>query len=96
MVIENRAVDPGTIQGNHRPISFMKIKYGTRANDFAQKVLNLVPGINYNIVGLVHKHHNMKHLIKHPQRACLMLHGACKVEFQPTNRLYSPLTFFNF
>ena len=27
---------------------------------------------------------------------CLMYHAACKVEFQPFNRLYSQLTFFNF
>ena len=33
MVIENRPVDPGSIQGRHRPISFMRIKYRTRAND---------------------------------------------------------------
>ena len=29
------------------------------------------------------------------QRTCLMYHGACKVEFQPFNRSYSQLTFFN-
>ena len=33
MVMENRPVDPGSIQGSHRPTSFMRIKYGTRAND---------------------------------------------------------------
>ena len=33
MVMENRPVDPGSIQGSHRPIPFMRIKYGTRAND---------------------------------------------------------------
>ena len=27
MVMENRPVDPGSIQGSHRPISFMRIKY---------------------------------------------------------------------
>ena len=32
MVTENRPVDPGSIQGSHRPISFM-IKYRTRASD---------------------------------------------------------------
>ena len=31
---ENRPVDPGSIQGSHRPMSlFMRIKYRTRAND---------------------------------------------------------------
>ena len=34
--------------------------------------------------------------IKHVQRTCLMYHAACKVEFQPFNRSYSQLTFFNF
>ena len=33
MVVENRLVDPGSIQGSHRPISFMGMKYRTRAND---------------------------------------------------------------
>ena len=30
MVIENRPVDPGSIQGSHRPISFIWIKQNTR------------------------------------------------------------------
>ena len=30
------------------------------------------------------------------QRAYLMYHAACKAEFQPFNRSYSQLTFFNF
>ena len=35
MVLENRPVDPGSIQGSHRPtISFIWIKNRTRANDF--------------------------------------------------------------
>ena len=33
MVMENRPFDPGSIQGSHRPISFIKMKYRTRAND---------------------------------------------------------------
>ena len=33
MVRENRPVDPGSIQGSHRPISFIRIKHRTRAND---------------------------------------------------------------
>ena len=33
MVVENRPVDPGSIQGTHRPISFIRIKLRTRAND---------------------------------------------------------------
>ena len=33
MVIENRSVDPGSIQGSHRPISFIRIEHRTRAND---------------------------------------------------------------
>ena len=37
MVMENRPVDPGIIQGSHRPISFIRIKHGTRANDFLYK-----------------------------------------------------------
>ena len=34
MVMENRPVNPGSIQGSHRPISFIRIKHRTRANDF--------------------------------------------------------------
>ena len=44
--------------------------------------------INNHIVGLVHKNHII--------RMRLMYHAACKVEFQPFKRSYSPLTFFNF
>ena len=32
MVMESRPVDPGSIQGSHRPIS-SRMKYRTRAND---------------------------------------------------------------
>jgi len=34
--MENRPVDPGSIQGSHRPISFM-IKHRTRADDILCK-----------------------------------------------------------
>ena len=34
MVMKNRPFDPGSIQGSHRPISFIRIKHRTRANDF--------------------------------------------------------------
>ena len=83
MVVENRPVDPGSIQGRHRPISFIRTKHRTRANDFFVK-----PSINNHIVGLVHRNHIM--------RTRLMYHAVCKVEFQPFKRLYSQLTFFNF
>ena len=33
MVMKNRPVNPGSIQGSHRPMSFIRIKYRTRAND---------------------------------------------------------------
>ena len=33
MVMENRPVDPGSIQGTRRPISFIRIKHTTRANE---------------------------------------------------------------
>ena len=36
MVMQNRPVDPGSIQGSHRPISFM-IKHRTRADDILCK-----------------------------------------------------------
>ena len=39
MVMENRPVDPGSIQGSHRPISFIRIKHRTRANDNLCKCL---------------------------------------------------------
>ena len=37
MVIENRPVDPGSFQGSHRPISFIRIKHRTRADDILRK-----------------------------------------------------------
>ena len=51
-VMENRPVDPGSIQGSHRPISFIRIKHRKRANDHFVKL-----SINNLIVGLVHKKH---------------------------------------
>ena len=37
MVMGNRPVDPGSIQGSHRPISFIRIKHITRADDILCK-----------------------------------------------------------
>ena len=37
MVADNRPVDPGSIQGSHRPISFIRIKHRTRADDILCK-----------------------------------------------------------
>ena len=37
MVMENRPVDPGSIQGSLRPISFIRIKHKTRADDILCK-----------------------------------------------------------
>ena len=37
MVMENRPVDPGSIQGSHRPVSFIRIKRRTRADDILCK-----------------------------------------------------------
>ena len=37
MVMESRPVDPGSIQGSHRPMSFIRIKHRTRANDILCK-----------------------------------------------------------
>ena len=37
MVMENRPVDPGSIQGSHRPISFIRIKHVIRADDILCK-----------------------------------------------------------
>ena len=79
MVMENRPVDPGSIQGSHRPVSFIRIKQSTRERFFVQL------SISNHIVGLVHKSHIV--------RTCLRYHAACKVEFQPFNRSYSQLTF---
>ena len=52
MVMESRPIDPGSIQGSHRRISFIREKHRTRANDF---LWNL--STNNHIVGLVHKNH---------------------------------------
>ena len=61
MVMENRPVDPGSIQGSHRYISFMRIKYRTRANDVLFFVVVKL-SINNHIVGLVHKNHIIKEI----------------------------------
>ena len=37
MVMENRPVYPGSIQGSHRPISFIRIKHRRRADDILCK-----------------------------------------------------------
>ena len=37
MIMENRPVDPGSIQGSHRPISFIRIKHRIRADDILCK-----------------------------------------------------------
>ena len=37
MVMENRPVDPCSIQGSHRPISFIRIKHRIRADDILCK-----------------------------------------------------------
>ena len=37
MVMENRPVDPGNIQGSHRPISFIRIKPRIRTDDILCK-----------------------------------------------------------
>ena len=66
--MENRPVDPGSIQGSHRSISFM-IKHRTRADDILCKTEN------NHIVCSVHQNHII--------RTCLMYHAACKIEFQP-------------
>ena len=83
MVMENRPVDPGSIQGSHRPISFIRLNIEHARTIFCVKL-----SINNHIVRLVHKNHII--------RRCLMYHAACKVEFQPFTRSYSQLTFFNF
>ena len=97
LVMESRSVDPGSIQGSHRPISFMRIKYTSQNSSERPSVKLVKLSINNDIVGLVHKHHIINEISnKHVQRTCLMYHAACKVEFQPFNRSYSQLTFFNF
>ena len=53
MVIETRPVDPGSTQGSHRPISFIREKYRTRADDICVKL-----SINNHIVGLVNRNHS--------------------------------------
>ena len=55
--------------------------------------VKLVKLIVNHLVGLVHKHHILNEIA---QRTCLIYHAPCKVEFQPFNRSYSQLTFFNF
>ena len=52
MVTENRPVDLGSIQGSHRPISFVRIKHKHARTIFCVKL-----SINNHIVGLVHKNH---------------------------------------
>ena len=53
--------------------------------------------IDNHIVGLIIKHHNVNETQnKYAQRACRMYHAACRTEFQPIDRSYSQLTFFQF
>ena len=40
MVMENRPIDPASIQGSHRPIPFIRIKHGTRERFFVQLSIN--------------------------------------------------------
>ena len=42
MVMENRPVHPGSIQESHRPLSFIRIKHKTRANDILCKTEVLI------------------------------------------------------
>ena len=79
MVVENRPVDPGSIQGSHRPISFIRIKHEHARTIFCVKL-----SINNHIVVLVHKNHIIQ--------TCMMYHAACKADFQPFKRSYSQLT----
>ena len=51
IVMENRPVGPGIIQGSHRPISFITIKHITRADDILCKFLKL--SINNYMAGLM-------------------------------------------
>ena len=51
MVMEIRLVDPGSIQGSHRPISFIRIKQNARTISFVKL------SINNHTVGFVHKNH---------------------------------------
>ena len=83
MVVENRPVDPGSIQGSHRPISFIRIKHRTRANDILCKT---------EYKQSYRRFSSQNHII----RTCLMYHASCKLEFQPFKRSYSELTFLIF
>ena len=74
--------DPDSIQGSHRPISFM-IKHRERADDICVKLSK-----NNHIVGLVHKNHII--------RTWLMYHAACKVEFQSFKQVVLTADVFNF
>ena len=58
MVMENRPVDPDSIQGSHRPTSFIRMKHRTRANVFFFVKLS----ISNHIVGLVDKNHIMSEI----------------------------------
>ena len=52
IVLENRPVDPGSIQGSHRPISFMRINIQV---EHARTIVKL--SINNHVLGLVNKNH---------------------------------------
>ena len=49
--MENRPVDPGSIQGNHRPISFIRIKHRTRADDILCKTVDKSPKVYTQLAG---------------------------------------------
>ena len=54
MVVENRPVDPGSIQGSHRHISFIRINIEHARTIFVKL------SVNNHIAGLVHKNHIIK------------------------------------
>ena len=55
MAMQNRPVDPRSIQGSHRPISFIRIKH--IEVEHARTIFCVKLSINNHIVGLVHKKH---------------------------------------
>ena len=58
MVMENRPVDPGSIQGSHRPISFIRIKHTV---EHARTIFCVKLSMNNHIIGSVHKNHTSKY-----------------------------------
>ena len=90
---QNQSVDPGSIQGSHRPISFTISGGRTRANglsctQFVKPCYQLFNVLNCIIVSKSNPQTNTKpgiinEILRSIEPARPMYHAACKTDYQP-------------